>query len=377
MNLPSPILVADQESLTLCVEQCLRADAVAVDTEFVRTDTFYPILGLIQICDGDNVWLIDPLPIDDFGELEDLFSCPDVVKVFHSCSEDLEVLRHQLGLVPAPLFDTQIGAAFLNYGYSRGYGVIVKAVLDVALDQHETRSDWLRRPLSDSQLTYAAEDVYYLIRVYHKLAAELARTERSAWVGEEMAELLAQARAPESLETYYLKVKGANKLSLRETAVLRELTRWREKEARVRNKPRNRIVADKSLLDLLQLRPRQLNALYSIEGINTGIVRRYGDKLLEILHSDPEMTDIEAIPEALDKRGKTVLSQCREVLDAKAQELGLAVELLAKKKDLEQLVRTVLDGRPALPDRLIKSWRYGEIGQDLLTAVAPREPIDV
>jgi ribonuclease D len=116
-----------------------------------------------------------------------------------------------------------------------------------------------------------------------------------------------------------------------------------------------------------------LNALYSIEGINTGIVRRYGEKLLEIMLGEPDLADLEAMPEALDKKGKAVISQCREVLEAKAAELGLAVEVLARKKDLEHLVRSALDGRPTLPERLINSWRYPEIGEDLLNAVAPKE----
>src|SRR6056300_1073507 len=139
MNLPEPVLVIDQSGLELCISQCFRADAVAIDTEFVRTDTFYPRLGLIQLSDGDRVWLVDPLAIDDFSLLKALLMSADVIKVFHSCSEDLEVLRHEYGVTPEPLFDTQIAAAFLDYGFSRGYSAIVEAVLGVTLDKHETR----------------------------------------------------------------------------------------------------------------------------------------------------------------------------------------------------------------------------------------------
>ena len=370
MTLPAPFFVTSREALASCVARCLDCDAVTVDTEFIRTDTFFPVLGLIQISDGCDVWLIDPLAIDDFAELERLFLAPAVVKVFHSCSEDLEVLRHQLGLVPAPLFDTQVAAAFLNYGYSRGYAAMAQTVLDLALDQQETRSDWLRRPLTDSQQKYAAEDVYYLMQIYRKLVGELEVAGRSEWVRAEMAELLANARAPESLETYYLRVKGANKLDQRDTALLRELTCWREREARARNRPRNRIVADRALLDLIRFKPEKTNGLYRIEGFNAGTVHRYGEMLLELVHSEPELDDLEAIPEPLDKKGKALMAQCRDLLEAAARKMTLAVELLARKKELESLVSSALAGKPELPIRLVDSWRYEICGRELLALVA-------
>jgi len=370
MKLPQPQLVDTAEALKACAAICSQSDAIAVDTEFMRTDTFFPLLGLIQISDGDSVWLIDPLPIEDFSTLEDLFNDQGVTKVFHSCSEDLEVLRHQLGLVPSPIFDTQIAAAFLGYGHSRGYSALVDAVLDVKLEKHETRSDWLQRPLTASQLEYAAEDVYFLIKVYRCLLPGLEDTGRRQWLAEDMEELLAAAREPECAEDYYLRVKGAWKLSIAELAVLRELTQWREQEARVKNRPRNRIISDKMFLDLIDAKPRKSADLASIEGFHSGIVRRYGEKILAILEDETQTAGLETLPSPLDRTTRQLLAECRALVDKKATVLGLAPEILARKKDLEGLIRSAQQGRASLPEKLAQGWRNQIIGMDLYNHVA-------
>ncbi len=280
MTLPTPLLVQSEAALAECCERCRHAGAIAVDTEFERTSTFFPILGLIQLCDGETVWLVDPLTIRDFSSLRNLLTDPDVVKVFHSCSEDMDVLRHHLNLVPAPVFDTQVAAAFLGYGYSRGYSALVEKVLDVALEKHETRSDWLQRPLSKSQLVYAAEDVHFLIQVYHRLVGELEATGREDWMAEEMAQLQAVAENPEPLENYYLRVKGAWRLPSLDLARLRAMTLWREREARQRDMPRNRVVPDKALLEMLRTGPRNVKGLFGIDGLRPGMVKRYGETLV-------------------------------------------------------------------------------------------------
>ena len=376
MNLPQPLLVADRESLDACLQRCAHSDAIAVDTEFVRTDTFFPELGLIQLSDGDAVWLVDPLAIDDLSGLGNLLTDPGVVKVFHSCSEDLEVLRQRFGVIPQPLFDTQVAAAFLGHGHSRGYSALVESVLEIQLDKHETRSDWLQRPLTEAQQRYAAEDVYYLHKVYRRLVAGLEACGRSSWMEEEMIDLVAQAREPESPDTYYLRVKNAWKLSPTNLALLRELTRWREVEARERNRPRSRVVPDRAFIDLLRLRPSQSSGLYGIDGFHKGMIRRYGDKVLEILHSDPDVDGLEELQQPLDKEGRALLAHCRQALEARAEELGMAVELLARKKELEPLVRSALAGTPQLPPRLARGWRRELFGRELVDCVMCRRKTD-
>ncbi len=185
--------IRDNDSLgQFCAEWQL-LPFVALDTEFMRVDTFYPIAGLLQIGDGVRAYLIDPLTIDNWQPLAALLENPAVVKVVHACSEDLEVLLRLTGSLPAPLFDTQLAAAYLNLGFSMGYSRLVQEVLGIDLPKGETRSDWLQRPLSDTQISYAAEDALHLAEVFVQLRPKLS-DEKYAWVLEDGAELVANLR---------------------------------------------------------------------------------------------------------------------------------------------------------------------------------------
>ena len=179
---------------------------VALDTEFMRVDTFYPIAGLLQVGDGERAYLIDPLLIRDWQPFAALLENPALLKVLHACSEDLEVLLRLTGSLPAPLFDTQLAAAYLNLGFSMGYSRLVQAVLGIELPKGETRSDWLQRPLSETQVSYAAEDAVHLAEVYRQLAPQLS-AEKTAAVLEDGAELISNMRRevlPEGLGDHLL-----------------------------------------------------------------------------------------------------------------------------------------------------------------------------
>lgn len=360
MNLPPPILVATAEALEDCVRRCSAVDAIAVDTEFMRTDTFFPILGLVQISDGSSVWLIDPLRFDDFGPLEQLFHDSNITKVFHSCSEDLEVLRHQLGLVPSPLFDTQVAAAFLGYGFSKGYSALMDAVLDIQLAKHETRSDWLQRPLSDSQQEYAAEDVYFLIKAYYRIREQLADSGRDQWALEEMASIVDAAREPEALEDYYLRVKGAWKLSREELSRLQDLAQWREEEARERNRPRNRLITDALLMDIARYVPRTLDELRKIRGVHPGFIKRYGKHIVALVSEPSDTASVKPLPAPLEKNDRKRLAFARECVEKIAATNNMAPELIARKKDLEALIRS-----GELSTALSSGWRVDVIGDGL------------
>lgn len=367
--LPEPTMVDSDSALADCCATCAKAGRIAFDTEFIRTDTFYPKLGLIQICDGDSVWLVDPLAIVDFAPLVDLLVNEQVVKVFHSCSEDLEVLQSAFGVLPTPLFDTQIAAAFAGEGFSRGYGRLVEQVLGIALDKHETRSDWLQRPLTPSQCLYAAEDVIYLVRVYDHLLAEL-NPERLAWIREDMADLLDSAATPADPDSYYLRIKGAWKLPPADQQLLQKLAAWREQLAREQNKPRSRIVPDNVLIEVARLHPTSRNQLSRIDGFHPQSARQYGELLLEqldqCLAQGGDGSGLELVAPPLEREARLVLAEYRSLIDSKAQELGIAPELLARKKDLETLVRSRLDGKPVLTGALAQSWRRQVIGEELL-----------
>lgn len=345
---------------------------VALDTEFMRVDTFYPIAGLLQVSDGAVAYLIDPLRIGDWRPFAVLLEAPNVVKVLHSCSEDLEVLLRLTGSLPAPLFDTQLAAGYLNLGFSMGYSRLVQALLDIELPKGETRSDWLQRPLSELQVRYAAEDVLHLVEVYRALMARLA-PQKVEWVLEDGAELVANLSREVAPEDAWREAKLAWKLSRQQQAVLRALCAWREREARARNQPRNRVLREHSLWPLARTQPDNLVALARIEDMHPKTVRQDGETLLRLIREaaalPPEQWP-EALPEPLPIEASALLKKLRAVGQREGERLGIAPELMLRKKTLEALLKSGFPKGPyQLPDSL-RGWRRELMGQALLDCLA-------
>ena len=367
---PKPKLIADDHALAECSQQWQRCDALAMDTEFVRTDTFYANLGLIQISDGSDCWLIDPLAINDFSPLVEVMQNPRIVKAFHATSEDLEILQQALGCLPEPLFDTQVAAALVGYGYSKGYAGLVNVLLGIQLGKHETRSDWTKRPLSEAQLGYAAEDVYYLAAIYPLLKQRLAEFDRSDWMEQEMQQLLASAREPANSGQYYLRVKAAWQLDPRGLVLLQQLCDWREQEARLCNKPRNRIIADKALLEIAACKPSSNQALRETAGLHPAALRKYSEKLLLLIAKNKQVSGRDYLPpleQPLPREAAGTIKKLKAVVNQVAEQLDLPPEILAKKRDIEALVRSIRDEeQPALPKVLAQGWRFNAVGQPLM-----------
>ena len=345
---------------------------VALDTEFMRVDTFYPIAGLLQVSDGAIAYLIDPLRIGDWRPFAALLEAPNVIKVLHSCSEDLEVLLRLTGSLPAPLFDTQLAAGYLNLGFSMGYSRLVQALLDIELPKGETRSDWLQRPLSELQVRYAAEDVLHLVEVYRALMARLA-PQKVEWVLEDGAELVANLSREVAPEDAWREAKVAWKLSRQQQAVLRALCAWREREARARNQPRNRVLREHSLWPLARTQPDNLVALARIEDMHPKTVRQDGETLLRLIREaaalPPEQWP-EALPEPLPIEASALLKKLRAVGQREGERLGIAPELMLRKKTLEALLKSGFPKGPyQLPDSL-RGWRRELMGQALLDCLA-------
>jgi len=364
--------IRDDASLAEHCAHWQRLPYVALDTEFMRVDTFYPIAGLLQIGDGASAFLIDPLSITQWQPLTQLLENPAVIKVLHACSEDLEVLLRLTGSLPAPLFDTQLAAAYLNLGFSMGYSRLVQEVLGIELPKGETRSDWLQRPLSDTQVSYAAEDAVHLAEVFEKLRPQLSE-DKYAWVLEDGAELVAQLRREVNPDELYRDAKLAWKLSRAQLAVLRELCAWREREARARNLPRNRIVREQSLWPLAKLQPDNLQTLAKIEDMHPRTVRQDGEQILELIKTGASVPPEQwpaALPEPLPIESSAVLKQLRAIGQREAERLNMAPELMLRKKTLEALLKTGYpDGPYQLPDSL-RGWRRERMGQALLDSLA-------
>ena len=345
---------------------------VAVDTEFMRVDTFYPIAGLLQVSEGQRAYLIDPLSIDDWTPFAGLLQDPAVVKVLHACSEDLEVFLRLTGSLPSPLFDTQLAAGYLNLGFSMGYSRLVQAVLNIELPKGETRSDWLQRPLSATQVSYAAEDVLHLAEVYLQLQAQLS-ADKYRWVLEDGAELVANQGRELDPELAYREAKLAWKLSPQQLAVLKVLCAWREREARARNQPRNRIIREHSLWPLARTQPDNLVALARIEDMHPKTVRQDGELILQMIKqaaTSPAADWPAALPEPLPLEASSLLKKLRAIGQREGERLDIAPELMLRKKTLEALLKS---GYPNGPYRLpesLRGWRRELMGQALLDCLA-------
>lgn len=357
----------DQALIEAC-ELWSRAGAVTVDTEFVRTETYYAKLGLIQVGLNGNAWLIDPLAIDDWAPLVTLLENPNVTKVFHSLSEDAEILLNSTGAAVAPVFDTQIAAGLLEYDLQIGFARLVEAELGVSLAKEVTRSDWLKRPLAPEQCEYAVADVYWLERIYHRFASRLRERGRYDWVIED-SNRMARDSLPSDPANYYFKLRGAWKLKGDRLLCLQRLAQWRETEARSRNVNRSRILSDAEIIQIAQSMPRNRSSLSQLKGLHSRKIRQFGDTVTEIVTSS-EASPREEWPERLP--GPLPVDQAELFRGVKSQVAMIAdkvqvpAEILARRKQLEQLVRSgCYSGEYRMPT-MMTGWRHELVAEPLM-----------
>lgn len=357
-----PVYVTDNETLAQLCAAWLELDSIALDTEFVRVDTFYPKIGLIQVGDGQRNYLLDPLEIDEWGAFIDLLSKPSVLKVLHSCSEDLVVFKEFFQQVPTPMFDTQVAAAFLGYGFSISYQNLVKELLGIEVSKDQTRSDWTRRPLSSDQRNYAALDVAYLPSITGFLQERLFEKSRLQWLQDECERMLATASASKedhNWDAYYLSLGGAWRLDVTQLEALQRLCEWREQQARARNKPRSWIAKDAELLAIASALPADLKALSTISDLPRPLVQRDGTKIVELVtaaHSGAAVR-IDLIEQPLSPAMRKSLKRCQSIVREEAEKLGIASELLARKKQLVPLIYAAQRGADFAWPQELNGWR--------------------
>jgi len=326
---------------------------VAIDTEFRRRDTFFPQVALLQLCWGDEPYLIDPLQLDDLSALRAFLTDPSQTKLIHSASEDLEVFSHWLGVLPAPLFDTQRAAALVGLGAGQSYRALVAHFFDIELPKDETQSNWLQRPLTDAQAHYAALDVTYLHPIGVQLHNRAMECNRLDWVLEEGARLRPGGKPP------IAKFKTAYRLQPEQQRVLAEVVEWREGEARQRDRPRSWILNDKIVMGVAKTVPRSVRELAAVEDIPQGLVRRAGDDLVaHIIDAADTDTDqsLAIIPKPLASEQRGSVSMLSECLKEIAESMDIPAEVLMPKADLEHLVREQMNPSLAAPENWA-GWR--------------------
>lgn len=365
-----PIRVTTATQLKECCSHWAELPLIAVDTEFIRVETFYPVPGLIQIADDHACYLIDPISIDDFTTLAALFQNTSVIKVMHAATEDLELFYNMLGVVPQPLFDTQLGAALIDWGFSMGLQRMLEQKLNVQMEKHETTSDWLQRPLTESQERYAALDVAYLPAIYALQHQALLEKDALAWAEQENQALLTEALIDDPIgDTYYQRFTQMWRIPEHKLAALRDLTAWREQEARKRDVPRNRILRNQALLQIIERWPRSVGEMSQLDEIKKKILRTDGDTILSFLQNAQESANEKPptpIPRPLHYFWNKHLKRLKGIARRKAEEYGVAPEVMLRRKELEQLIRSGLDdGQYALPERM-SLWRQQLLGHLLL-----------
>lgn len=334
-------LLEDDEVLAARIERWMQAPYLAIDTEFMRESTYYAKPGLIQIADQHGVVLIDPLKARNLSALAPVLSNQNIVKIMHSMSEDIELLHYLTGVQPQQVFDTQTAAAFLGHGAALGYQNLVAKVLTLELDKSETRSNWLKRPLSDRQLKYAAKDALYLIQLYQLMRPQLELRNLLEAVFEESQFVIAQnIDAWHHPDRAYLKVRGAWDLSLVQQRMLKHLIIWRDQLAKQHDVPKPWVFSDHSLTQVVLKMPQSNNDLKRIEKINFKSLRLYGEPLLaQLLKFDSgQSDDFEPLEKPIKGSEVATYKALKKIVTQVSEETGIASQLLGSRKMLERLV---------------------------------------
>ncbi len=364
------ILIEDTDSLAAFCRSCADAPYVTVDTEFLRERTYYAQLCLVQLArpgrGTDGAVLVDTLAEGiSLEPLYDLFRNRNVVKVFHAARQDLEIFQVSAGVIPQPFFDTQVAAMVCGYGDQVGYETLVRQIAGAKIDKSSRFTDWSRRPLTDAQKTYALADVTHLRRIYEVLSERLGKSGRSAWVEEEVSVLLDPETYRFDPADAWIRVKTRSN-SAKFLAAMKELARFRETMAQVRNVPRNRIFKDDALLELAAARPATDEDL----GKSRLLLRdaRKGDIAEGILAAIAAAGDLQPseIPEPRDTSGRKPGSEAlcdllRVLLKARADAEGVAQRLVASAADLDRIASEDSPDVPAL-----HGWRLEVFGRDAL-----------
>lgn len=355
------LYIREQSQLEDYCQKASQAPVLALDTEFVRTRTLFSKLGLIQVFYGDQVALIDPLCDLDLEPFWQLLTNIDIVKVLHSCHEDLEVFKKYANRLPVPLFDTQIAGQFLFQGKVLGFGAMVAQEIGIALDKGEARTNWLKRPLTENQLTYAVNDVKYLLPVYHSLNDKLAEKGLQEFNLAEAGFKVAQKRKDKTMDNLFLDFGTAWQLKSRELAILHELAKWRWQLASKKDLALGFVAKDATLVAIAQRRPSELANMQNIPGVNPQEVKRYGQAMLECVRKAKEL-ELEQcpvkVPRVTDfKEYKQSYKVLRQNVMLKAQEYQVPIEMLATKKQLNQWIKWSLKMAYAEKPDFICSWR--------------------
>jgi ribonuclease D len=348
----------------LC-EQIQQAAWIALDTEFLREKTYYPKFCLLQIATPEWVACVDPLALPDLSTLFDAIYNPAIVKVLHSCRQDLEIFFQITGKLPTPIFDTQVAAPLLGFQDNPGYAMLVSSFLNVNLSKAHTRADWSKRPLTSDEIDYAADDVIYLCQIYQKMTQKLTELGRIDWLKHDFAELTNPEQYYIRPDKAWLRIKGQNKLTGKQLSIIQTLAEWREKTAQTEDRPKSWLLRDELLFDLAKLQPETLQDLAAVRAINERTVQRYGKELCQLItaakNRPPIPVTLKDRPAKKTQQQEAILDILTALVRIRAEENELNPTILASRKDLEVLLFGDDEDCP-----LLHGWRFAMAGRELV-----------
>ena len=359
------LYISDQESLEAFVERARSSSVLAIDTEFLREKTYYAKLCLLQMATDDEVVIVDPFAVKNLAALTPLLQDESVMKLFHAGGQDLEILYRVTGVLPTPVFDTQIAAALLGHTMQVGYGALVHSLCGVSLKKTDSFTDWSRRPLSESQLEYAADDVIYLPEMYRTMRNRLETKGRLAWLANDFAELSDPARYEEDPRLRYRRLKRGSSLSRQQLSAAREAAAWREVEARKRDIPRKWVITDEQIVEVCKREARTIDELFMVRGMRERLTTRDARALVACMKAGMDLPS-EQWPE-LDRASKNEpnvdaqLDLMTALVRLRARENDIAMQALASHSDLAQVARGYTEGVDVL-----RGWRRAMVGEELL-----------
>lgn len=354
-------IIKDNNTLKKFCKKCINEKVLAIDTEFIRENTYYPILCLIQIASNSFSAVIDPLSEIDLQPVWEILSNQNILKVFHAGRQDIEIFFNLTGKIPTPVYDTQIAAMFCGLGDQVSYDGLVNNFLKLTISKESQFSNWLQRPLTNKQIDYALSDVNYLIKIYPLIKETIKKTNREDWVEKELACLSNKKIYDINPIEIWKKIKIKN--PKREILnILKYLAEWREIECKKRNIPRNRLIRDEILVTLSQLKPTNIFSIKKIRGIPKSLNDKDLNKILKIIKFSYEI-EPEKWPKIPKQRkkinvNKASLDLLKLLLTYCSQKSGLAEKLIADADEL----RLILDGQ--MKDlEVFKGWRNEIFGK--------------
>ncbi len=365
-----PLITKSEELAALC-DRLSQAEFVAVDTEFMRENTYWPELCLVQIADTKEAAAIDPLaPGLDLQPLWDLLTDnEDVLKVFHAGGQDVEIIFNFTGRTPHPIFDTQIAAMAISQSEQIGYSNLVESWLGLTIDKGARFTDWSRRPLTERQIEYAIGDVTHLAKIFPRMLKRLIKTDRGQWLDQEMEKLADPENYRNDPTVAWKRIKAAGR-NAGVLGRLKALAAWREQEARSKNIPRGRIARDETLADIASHPPKSQADLAKVRGLSAGWKdNEIGKRLMQAIADSQPLPDEELPPRTprgapLGKEGSLVADLLKLLLKIRAREIDVASRLLARSEELELLAAGV---RKDLA--MLEGWRFKTFGKDALDLV--------